>query len=144
MNIKAVIGVLLALTTPMSFCLAQETEQAAPLETAQQLITAMNEGNFEAARALFAEDGYSAYGMDGTPHAGEGLDAWLQSDIFGSNARFEVTSETTCSGDTAVLDGNWGTAGDVNRPFRYLFVVEDGLIQSGNLIEQSGAPCANA
>ena len=57
MNIKAVIGVLLALTTPMSFCLAQETEQAAPLETAQQLITAMNEGNFEAARALFAEDG---------------------------------------------------------------------------------------
>ena len=143
MHIKAVIGALLALTTLMGFCLAQETEQAGPLATAQQLVAAMNEGDFEAARALFTEDGYSAYGMDGDPHVGEGLDAWLQSDIFGSNAQFEVTNETVCNENTAVLDGNWGTAGNVNRPFRYLFLVENSLIQSWNLIDQSGAPCAN-
>jgi hypothetical protein len=138
------MGAFLSLAMLSSISLAQDAQAAptdGPLVVVRQLVDAMNAGDFEAARALFAEDGYSAYGMDGNPHVGEGLDAWLQSDIFGSNAQFDVQNNCV-EGDTVVVDGRWGANGDLTRSFRYLFSVRDGLIQAWNIIDPDGEnPC---
>jgi ketosteroid isomerase-like protein len=144
-SLKTFYGIFLALAMLTGITQAQDTQaeppRSEPLRSVRQLFAAMNAGDFEAARALFAEDGYSAYGMDGSPHVGEGLDAWLQSDIFGANAQFEVQNECV-EGNTVVADGRWGANGDLTRSFRYLFSVRDGLIQAWNIIDPAGEnPC---
>src|SRR3712207_6195117 len=102
----------LALSAPAA---AQETRVAV-----QRLMAAMNAGDAAATRALFAPDGGSAYGENAPLKTGPALDAWLASDIFGLNARFEVESMTG-EGNAVEATGRWGNP--PTRPFRYAFTV---------------------
>lgn len=123
---------------------AQPSPTAGPLGVVRGLVEAMNAGDLEAARALFAEDGYSAYGVDGTPHVGEGLDAWLQSDIVGPGAQFEIRGECVLADGTAVIDGRWGSGGDLSGAFLYLFSVENERVGSWTIVDpyENDNPCS--
>ncbi len=119
------------IASALSLALSAPAAAQEPRATVERLVVAMNAGDAAAARALFAPDGGSAYGETAPLKTGPALDAWLASDIFGLNARFEVESMTG-EGDAVEATGRWGNP--PTRPFRYAFTVAGDRIQSWRVL----------
>lgn len=103
-----------------------------PADVVNAFVEAVNKGDRAAARALFAQNGFVAYGMQRAAKRGAELDGWLQSDIFGVKGRIEnVTLKT--EGNKVTLSGRYtstGWSGTAN----YVFTIEGGRITAWNLL----------
>lgn len=130
MRLSLLPAVLVALTG-VPPAIAQEVPG---LDTVQALLDRLNAGDRDGAAALFAEEGYGAYGADGAPFQGAALETWLQSDIVGPGAQFEIEEVTAVGGQT-VATGRWGFDAAMSRRFRFAFEIgADGLIQSWRML----------
>jgi SnoaL-like domain len=94
-------------------------------------VEAINNQDRAAARALLAPDAGYAYG-DGALRTGQSFDNWLESDLYGPNARIVIESATQ-NGNQVNMLGRWGRNGNTTNRADYRFVVRDGLIQSWRL-----------
>jgi hypothetical protein len=103
-----------------------------PADVVNAFVEAVNKCDRAAARALFAQNGFAAYGMQGAPKRGADLDSWLQSDIFAVRGKIENITLAT-EGNRVTLRGRYtstGWSGNAN----YLFTIEGGRITAWNLL----------
>lgn len=103
------------------------------LASVMDFISALNASDRDQARALTALNVCYAYGASESGSCGTSFYDWLESDIFGPNARFDVQQQRV-NGTTVELQGQWGIGGSTDRDFIYQFTVENGLIQFWRLL----------
>ena len=136
LGVNAVAGPNAAACAPAALAATPASEvrlvAQTPADVVKAFVEAVNNGDRAAARALFAQNGFAAYGMQGAPKRGADLDGWLQSDIFGVKGKIENVTLTT-EGNRVTLRGRYtstGWSGNAN----YIFTIEGGRITAWNLL----------
>lgn len=103
------------------------------LTPVMDFISALNAGDRTQAVSLADPDACYAYGATAAGTCSASFYDWLDSDIFGPDARFDVQQQSV-DGTSVELQGQWGTGGSTDRDFIYQFTVENGLIQFWRLL----------